>query len=178
MSNNRGLTLIEIVVVTSVVGILALALRFSFEGWFDKYNLEKQTKEFYVDLLNARARAMQRNRVHFVSLDSNVKYTIYEDSNPAPDGNGSLEPAPGGDDEILSKNFDSEYPMSWSNAADTRLDFSKRGISEDNKTICLFSEVDPDYDCLVISATRINAGKIVTQDTDGGTCVSSNCDVK
>lgn len=75
-----GVTLVELLVVVSIVGILAVALGFSFEGWMGNYRIESQTKTLYSDLMDARTRAMTRNRVHFVVLDTD-NYQIYEDTN-------------------------------------------------------------------------------------------------
>ncbi len=88
---NHGITLIELIIVISIIGILAVALGFEFTGWMGGYRVESQTKEMYVDLMNARARAMQRNRVHFVRLFiPPTQYTnMYDDTNPAPDGDGT-----------------------------------------------------------------------------------------
>src|SRR4030042_6482895 len=77
--NRNGVTLIELIVVVSVIGILVIALGFSFEGWMSKYRVESQIKEMYTDLMNSKASAMQRNRMYFVSLTT-TRYTIYEDT--------------------------------------------------------------------------------------------------
>jgi len=188
---NKGITLIELIIVISVIGILVLALGFSFQGWIGGYNVERGIKEMYIDLMNARARAMQKNRVHFVTLTV-TQYTIYEDTNPALDGNGYLETA--SDFKVLQKKLDSQYPITWSDIADLQIDFTKKGLSNDTKTICVFtdfvnnttllpppdgiSDYNPDYDCIVISATRINLGKLTKQNTAGGACLSANCVAK
>ncbi len=79
-----GVTLIELIVVVSVIGILVVALGFTFQGWMGRYKVESQMKEMYIDLMNARARAMQRNRMSFCGLYlrhslRNIQY--YEDTN-------------------------------------------------------------------------------------------------
>jgi len=155
---NKGITLIELIVVVSVIGILVIALGFSFQGWMGKYKVESQIKEMYVDLMNARARAMQRNRVHFVDLPSAQpkQYTIYEDTNTAPDGNGTLEAA--SDTQVLQKTTD--YTIVPALAfGDTRFNFNKNGLVSHNGSIRLSSTVTPDYDCIVLFTTRINMGK-------------------
>jgi prepilin-type N-terminal cleavage/methylation domain-containing protein len=173
--HNRGITLIELIIVVSVIGILVVALGFSFQGWIGGYNVERGIKEMYIDLMNARARAMQKNRVHFVTLTP-TQYTIYEDTNPALDGNGTLETA--SDLKVLQKNLDSRYPITWSDISDTQIDFTKRGLSNDTKTICSNTKADADYNCIEISASRINIGKLTTKIPDGGACLSDNCVAK
>ncbi len=158
MKSNRGITLIEIIVAISVVGILVAALAFEFQGWFGSYKVESQIKEMYVDLMNARARAMQKNRMHFVDLPSAQpkQYTIYEDTNTAPDGNGTLETA--SDTQMLQKTTD--YTIVPALAfGDTRFNFNKNGLVSHNGSIRLFSTVTPNYDCIVLFTTRINIGK-------------------
>jgi prepilin-type N-terminal cleavage/methylation domain-containing protein len=192
MIKNSGITLIELIVAISIVGVLAVAFAFEFQGWINGYKVESEIKEIYVDLMNARARAMQKNRIHFVGLTT-TQYTIYEDTDPAPDGNGILATA--SDTRVLQKSLNPDYPITWSDLADTQIDFTKKGLSNDNKTICIFtdfvnnynpinrspdgiSDNNPDYDCMVISATRIILGKLTTQNTAGGACNSDNCNIE
>ncbi|HET6515083.1 MAG TPA: type II secretion system protein [Thermodesulfovibrionales bacterium] len=173
METNKGLTLIEILVAMSVIGILSAAIGFFFEGWASTYRIESQIKEMYANLMKARVQAMQVNRVHFVTL-SPTHYAVFDDTNPASEGNNILETS--ADRQILLQEFDAHYPIAWSGAADTRITLTARGFSNDKKTICMFSSKDPDYDCIEISATRINIGKILKQPAEGGRCISENCE--
>jgi len=155
---NNGITLIELIIVISIIGILAVALGFEFTGWMGKYRAESQIKEMYVDLMNARARAMQRNRMHFVTLGA-TQYIVYEDTNPAPDGNETLETAPGGDTQILQRNLNPSFSIVWTTASPIRL--NTRGLVplSDTGSIRVATSLDADYDCIVIAETRINMGE-------------------
>jgi prepilin-type N-terminal cleavage/methylation domain-containing protein len=185
---NSGFTLIEMLVVIGIIGILAIALGFSFEGWQGRYRVESTIKDVESDLMKARARAMQRNRGHFFTLAAN-QYTMQEDLSPWPDGDGDLTAAddvrPAGYNDpipLLQKDVDAPYTLTWNGNAE--IEFTTRGLyvveppPNDTKTICMFtdfdgdldSDVEPDYDCLVISQTRIILGKLRRQDTAGGLC--------
>jgi Tfp pilus assembly protein FimT len=178
---DKGATLTELVIVISIIGVLTITLGFGFEGWMDSYRVEVQINELYGDLMNARARAMQRNRAHFVSL-LQTGYTVHEDIDPWPDGDSCLtsldnnrpdgynEPIP-----LVKKDLNPDNSITWSNIGITEIEFNKRGFSNTNKTICFTTENDADYDCLVLSATRIRLGKLEKKIPDGGVCNSENC---
>lgn len=171
--HNEGVTLIELLVVISVIAILVVALGYSFQGWRGRYKVESEIKEMYVDMMNARARAMQRNRVHFVSLTTG-SYAVYEDTSPAPDGDGNLDTAT--DTRLVEKNFEPSHPITWDGAAE--IDFTQRGLSNVSETICSNTDFDADYDCILISTSRVNLGKLNTSIPDGGACDDANCEAK
>lgn len=194
---HSGVTLIELVVTVSLVSILMVALGFSYYGWQGRYKVESVVKDFYTDLMDTRARAMARNRIHWVRLIDATSYTAYDDDSngtaKVPDGDGTLQPGTGASADTELGSFPKllEYDMDWQTGgapANDDIGFDRKGITSDNGTICFFtdfdgdaaheSDFDPDYDCIVVSATRINLGKLTTQDTGGGTCVSANCVVR
>jgi len=176
--------LIELLVVSAIAVVLAIYLGFEFTGWQGKYKTESQIKKLYTDLMEIKARALQRNRSHFIKLDSSTQYTIYEDTDPAPDGDGTL--TPGLDTQIKQETIDITNPLTWSDLADTEIEFTSRGLCNDTKTICINTDLidnDPspsgaDYDCLIISFTRINLGQLTTSIPDGGECNATNCVAK
>lgn len=184
-----GFTLIELLVVISIIGILAIALGFSFEGWQGRYRVESTIKQIESDLNKARASAMQRNRVHFLNLDAVRQYTVYEDdsdgTNKVPDGDGVFQPGTGdsADNELPSYPKTIDYDLTWNGAGNT-VTFNTRGLIQTGRTICIFtdfdgdgdSDVEPDYDCLVLSQTRISIGKLNSQvAADCGTAI---CDAR
>lgn len=173
---NDGITLTELIIVISIIGILVVALGFSFQGWIGGSRVETQMKEMYTDLMNARVRAMSRSRVHFVTLAA-TQYTIYEDTNPAPNGNGALETTAPTDTQILQRNLDPSYPITWNR--DT-YEFNTRGLAASGGTICSNTDADADYNCIIISASRINLGKLTTKIPApyNGLCDADNCVAK
>lgn len=167
MNNEKGITLIELIVVISIIGILVIALGFSFQGWIGGYKVESQIKEMYVDLMNARASAMMRNRMYFVSLNPPARqYTIYEDSNPLPDGDGTLQIA--SDRQIVQKTTSYDIIPALALGA-TTFNVNKDGLISNSGSIrfSFTSSINPDYDCVVLSATRINIGQM-----SGGNCAA------
>jgi prepilin-type N-terminal cleavage/methylation domain-containing protein len=187
----NGFSLIELIAVIGLMGILAAVGTASFRTWESKHQVEKQVKEMYADLNSIRIAAMHENRSHFLTGGAN-RVEAYRDTDPAPDGNGALtvgsdtpvcmwtrgfhdaEDAncPGGG--LSYKNL--TYGSSWSGGGNT-IQFTARGLAtlDSLGTICVFSTVNPSYDCIKISRTRIIMGKIINQ---GGACGEANCQEK
>jgi len=164
-----GFTLIEVLVVIAIIGITASFAMISMAGWVRKYNVESEIKQLYADLMKARVTAMNNNRAQFVSLSAS-QYTIYNDTNPSPNGDGTLQPL---QDTIIAPATSLKYPMNWSGSAE--IDFNSRGfVTTLPKTICVYSNINPSYDCIKVSTTRIILGKLITQ----GVCDADSCEPK
>ena len=95
--NKRGLTLIELIVVISIIGSLAMVLGFSYVDWMGKYKVEKATKELYTDLMNVRFMSMTRNCDHFVDFNFPAPpagygtYRIAEDTDDDAEGDDDAD---------------------------------------------------------------------------------------
>ena len=160
MANTRGVTLTELIVVIAIIGILVVALGFTFEGWIGGYRIEVQSKEMYADLMNARARAMQRGRAHFVVINAN-NYQIFEDTN---ESGGAANDA--GDLPIAGFTNVKALQYAVASGAGT-VTMSTRGLVNPSNTISFnIGTNNPDYDCIVLFDTRINMGQM-----SGVTCV-------
>jgi prepilin-type N-terminal cleavage/methylation domain-containing protein len=163
ISNDKGFTLPEILIVIAIISIL-LGIGFTaYRDMMDRYNVEKQMKEMYVDLMSARIRAMQRNRIHFMTFTS-TQYAVYEDTGPAPDGDGLLTVAT--DSLVMQKslmpNFPITYPAAWDINA-SLLQFNAKGLLDTSVTttgtVRVTVEKNGEYDCIAISEIRNALGK-------------------
>jgi prepilin-type N-terminal cleavage/methylation domain-containing protein len=184
---DRGVTLVELLVVIAIVGILVIALGFSYQGWQGAYKVEKATKDIYTDLMDARTRAMTQGRAYFVDFPAATMYRMsMDDSNGVAkinNGDGVFQPQ--ANPAVVTANTDTtlptfpktvEYTITW-NAGGT-ITLNQRGIISTPGTICLTTTAAPDYDCIVISQTRINMGRLTTQISAGGACDAANCVAK
>lgn len=166
---NDGITLVELLVVISIVGILTVALAFSFQGWMGRYNAESQVKQIYADLMNARISAMGRNHAFFADFPTTTSYRVREDTNEDNDPN-----VVAGDTILPTFPKKVQYAITWAGGT---ISFNARGIMQPSlfplgATLCVFTTVNPDYDCIEISQTRMNMGKLTNV---GGTCDAANC---
>lgn len=175
LNQEEGITLIELLVVGSIISILAIALAFSYGGWLGNYKIENESKQLYADLMDARTRAMTRNRMHFVVINAG-DYSVYEDTND----NGAAEPG-AGDNPIpefrdpITGNVRPkilEYGLgTWLG----RVMFNTSGIASFNPPTFTASisityanpSLNPDYNCVVMDQTRIRMGQM-----SGASCVA------
>lgn len=152
-------TLIVICITAVVVGLAG----HQYSTWIKKYNVERETRELLAELLNARARALERNRLHFVRF-TDGSYTIYEDtydgdlSSYSPDGDKSLQITEPGDTVIVRKRTGNPVVPGFG-LHRTTIYFDGRGLPSLKGNLRFDSGVSADYDCIVISTTRMLLGR-------------------
>ncbi len=153
-----GFTVTELLVVIAIIAILASFSALGFSSWRTKHGVESATREIYALLMKARSDASTTNTSYLVTLAAHqVQAGPDEDNNDAIDGTS------------MTLN----YPNYTVNFALTSIRFDRRGLADiggvDNQTISITtttSGINPFVDCIVVSATRINLGKMT-----GGACV-------
>ena len=148
-----GFTVIEALIVLAILGIVAVIAVDSFRGIGEKYRVEGEAKQLYADLMDARGRAMQRNRAFFVRITT-TGYRTYEDSNPAPDGNNVLDTAL----DAPVANVTVRHAMTTTGGVDN-LTFNRNGTATATGHVRFTSTATADYDCVGIGTTRLNMGK-------------------
>jgi prepilin-type N-terminal cleavage/methylation domain-containing protein len=161
LMNERGMTLVEMLIVASIIAILAVAMGFSFQGWIGRYGVESESKELYSDMMNARTRAMARSRLHCVSITNTPSgsamssYMVREDMS----GNGACDTDVAGYPKVMRHQI--VAPIS-------QVEFNRDGLVNAVAAIRLDAPTveDVDYDCVSLERTRINMGA-----WDGTDCV-------
>jgi prepilin-type N-terminal cleavage/methylation domain-containing protein len=170
-----GFTLVEILITIAILGILVVIAVTNFGGMNEKYKVEAETKQLYADLMDARGRAMQRNRMHFVQIAADgLGYKTYDDTMDAadatPDGDRVLQ---SGNDTLVTSTT-VRHGISTDNlvgGANFTFGFNRNGIASvaGTGTILLASQAQPDYDCITVKPTRIKMGQYLGA-FPGGTC--------
>lgn len=155
---NSGFSIMELIFVIAILSTLMAIATLSGHAWMERYQMEGQVKQMYADFMSARASAMQRSRMFFVRLAAN-QYSIYEDTFPSTDGNGSLDSGLGQDRLVTQKTL--QYTLNANiNIALTNVIFSANGLaSPDPTTVWFTSTANPASDCITLSTTRILMGK-------------------
>lgn len=153
---HSGFTLPEVAIVVAIIGILLAIATLNFRQMNNKYTIESYTKEIHALLMRARNDASTSNIQRVVTLAAN-QIQVTSDTN----GNGVVN---AGEPTITYP-----YRQFALQFANNPIIFDRRGIANAvvNQTLQIVHNGDatPSTDCIVVSATRINIGRMT-----GGVC--------
>lgn len=149
--NERGFSLVEMVIVVAIIGILLAIASIFGKPWIDKYNAEGQIRQMHADLLQARMKAMEKNKQYFVVVNTS-SYQVIEDTNE----NGTIDVSP--TDTYLPL-----VPLKYSVITGGTITMDQRGlVSADTYTTIQFNTLSgkPEYNCISWNQTRITIGSM------------------
>ncbi|KJR43352.1 Prepilin-type cleavage/methylation protein [Candidatus Magnetoovum chiemensis] len=116
IKNQKGFTMIELIVVIAIIGILAAALALNIRGFSERDKVESSIKTFYSDLTAMRVKAFSENRTHGIYWADKTKIGIDpDDPNAAADyyhlrmdtdGDGNIDILEGTTEEIKTVQLD------------------------------------------------------------------------
>jgi prepilin-type N-terminal cleavage/methylation domain-containing protein len=163
--DRKGFSLIELLVIIGIISVLLGMATISFNQWIRRYNIEKEVKELYSDMMSMRQQALVTGMNHEVEFDSASRVVFRRYSSEA-DAVGTVV-----------RTRDLPYPITISDDTDREFVFNSRGmVTEDiEKCVCVFSEFQPPLDSILITPSRISVGKIKNQ---GSSCAKDNITLK
>ena len=160
MRTNRGFTLVELLVVISIITILTTIATLSWNQMSMKAAIEGQIKTLHADLMSVRLEALYAKRSRSAVVTANT-FAVYSSAVTA----GT---------PVLSRTFKYKFVSTGSNtpAADT-ITFDTSGMTNGTQiTLCIdayndtLKTSDAYVDSLVVSQARINLAKR----PEGGHC--------
>lgn len=159
------MTLIELMIVISVIGILVVALGFQYAGWQGRYKVETEVRQVYADLTDARIKAMQQNLPYGVRFFG----TNYQVFRATDDAWTSFTLAPGW---TTVRRLAAPYSIPWT----SMVVINSRGlITPESRSALKLTGWNitnpPDYTCIVLSQTKINLGWTTPQNNPAGDCI-------
>ncbi len=151
--------MVELIITIAIMAIVMSISTMSFNSWVKKSHIEKQIRELFTDLSEARSRAFHEKKRFRVTFQPSG-YVIKNYSSEA-------EPATAGktiSDKSLKFGLTSKNASGSDLAVDITdkfVEFDTRGWAQNNFTVIVNPlTVDSALNCLVIYDTRVNMGKI------------------
>jgi prepilin-type N-terminal cleavage/methylation domain-containing protein len=166
--NRKGFSLVELVVIVSIMSILLGLATIGFHRWTLQRGIEREVKALHADLLFFRQQAMVRGMRHRVQFPT-ANLAVFRRYSSEADLAGT---------EVRRRTMSYNLSRSsWTNPSSSEIEFNSRGMMPDPtaKTLCFYSDASPTVDALYLTTTKNNIAKIKDQ---GNACGKANIDFK
>jgi prepilin-type N-terminal cleavage/methylation domain-containing protein len=160
MMNNKAFSLVELVVVIAIMGTLMAIVTLNFNDWQRKAQIERQTRELFADLNQARIDSLHSKKRHSIVMQPNSYiFKRYSSENEDQDAGTAVRT------RTVSYQITKGTGSSITNAV---TEFDIRGFTNNSETF----RINPVgtsamVDCIIISIGRTNLGKM-----ENGTCIA------
>jgi prepilin-type N-terminal cleavage/methylation domain-containing protein len=159
---SKGFTIVELLVVVGLISVLLTIGVLNFNSWQRKNIVEKNVKELYSDVQEARTAALYtkfRRRIDLAAKQ--VTFNSYSSDADVPAA-------------VITKQLPLTISWSsWASPASNQIEFNTRGVMTDSsiKVICFQTTDDVAYDALIITPVLTNMGKVTIR---GNACGQDN----
>jgi prepilin-type N-terminal cleavage/methylation domain-containing protein len=168
MKNCAGFSLIEIIMTIAIMSIVVSISTISFNSWTSKSNIEKQTRELFTDLSEARTKAFTQKKVHGIVFQP-TSYVMKSYSSETEYVDSTAAATKGIVVATKTLKFTLTKTDTTSDITNTPVIFDTSGFTNDWYTIIVNpTTAQAALNCVVTSSARANMGKM------NGT----NCDFK
>ena len=168
--DNRGFSLIELLVVILIIGTLLVIAVPNYNEMIVKQNIEKQTKELYSNIVSARMTAMQTKRPAALFLGPNkYTYLVYTDDNyPVVMTAATVNTV----DIVYELKKLNGSALNDLNIATDNIEFDSRGFTRSSANNMTLVVTPVRYgggdNCVIVDTARTNIGRM----TDASTCTA------